>query len=53
MSSSLLDKLLDGDVAKSRITASEAEEAKSRLTIADSLSALARSDFIIEVRVKE
>ena len=44
-----IDKYIDADVTKARITATEAQEAKPRLTIADSLSALARSDFVIEV----
>jgi len=43
-----IHKLLRSDVEKSRITSAEAAEAKSRLTLSDSLSGLVRSDFIIE-----
>lgn len=46
---SSLDKLLDNDVAKARITVDEANEAKKRLTLGTNLSEFAKTEFVIEV----
>lgn len=43
-----IDKLLDKDVAKQRISKSEAEAARARLKWTTDISTLSDADFVIE-----